>query len=55
MLQWLTEQIKRIAKDKLPDKIQVFRPQTLGLINAAAEQLNITVEATRNTTVLKRY
>ena len=51
--QWLKEQIKRIAKEKLPDKIQVFRPQTLGMISAAAKQLNIVVEATRNTTVLK--
>ena len=51
--QWLIEQIKRIAKDKLPDKIQVFRPQALGIINTAAEQLNIEVEATRNTTTLK--
>lgn len=51
--QWLTERIKEIAKDKLPNKIQVFRPQALGLIAAAAEQLNITVEATRNTFTLK--
>ena len=51
--QWLVEQIQRIAKDKLPDKIQVFRPQALGLISNAAKQLNIVIEATRNTTVLK--
>ena len=51
--QWLTARIKEIAKDKLPNKIQVFRPQALGLISAAAEQLNITVEATRNTSALK--
>ena len=50
---WLVEQIQHIAKDKLPDIIQVFRPQALGLITTAAEQLNIAVEATRNTTVLK--
>ena len=52
--QWLVEQIQRIAKDNLPDKIQVFRPQTLSLITTAAEQLNIAVEATRNTTILKK-
>jgi len=51
--QWLVEQIQRIDKDKLPDKIQVFRPQAFSLINVAAEQLNIIVEATRSTEVLK--
>ena len=51
--EWLAEQIQRIAKDKLPDKIQVFRPQSLNLITSAAKQLNIAVEATRNTAALK--
>ncbi|MEM8827779.1 MAG: Tab2/Atab2 family RNA-binding protein [Cyanobacteria bacterium P01_G01_bin.19] len=50
---WLAEQIQNISKSKLPDKIQVFRPQSLGLISNACQQLNITVEATRNTEVLK--
>ena len=52
--QWLVEQIKQIAGDKLPDKIQVFRPQTLGLITTAAEKLGIKVEATRNTPIIKK-
>ena len=52
--QWLVEKIQEIAQNKLPDKIQVFRPQALGFITAAAQQLNITVEATRNTTALKK-
>ncbi|MDJ0593292.1 MAG: Tab2/Atab2 family RNA-binding protein [Pleurocapsa sp. MO_226.B13] len=52
--QWLVQQIKQIAGDKLPDKIQVFRPQTLGLITAAAEKLGIEVEATRNTPTIKK-
>jgi hypothetical protein len=52
--QWLREQIQQIAKDNLPSKIQVFRPQTLGLITTAAQKLNIKVEATRNTAILKQ-
>jgi len=52
--QWLTEQIKQIAGDNLPDKIQVFRPQTLGLLTTAAQQLGIVIEATRNTPVIKK-
>ena len=51
---WLADKIEEIAGDKLPDKIQVFRPQTLSLITAAAELLNIEVEATRNTFNLKQ-
>ena len=51
--QWLAAQIKQIAGDKLPDKIQVFRPQTLSLLTTAAETLGIVVEATRNTSILK--
>lgn len=51
---WLADQFKQIAVGQLPDKIQVFRPQALGLITAAASQLNIQVEATRNTPTLKQ-
>ena len=51
---WLADKIHQIAAGKLPDKIQVFRPQTLGLITTAAEKLNIKVEATRNTPTLKQ-
>ena len=52
--QWLAAQIKQIAVNKLPDKIQVFRPQTLNLLTIAAETLGIAVEATRNTSILKK-
>ena len=52
--QWLTEQIKQIAGDNLPNKIQVFRSQTLGLLTAAAGELGIAVEATRNTPAIKK-
>ncbi|MGB5633674.1 MAG: Tab2/Atab2 family RNA-binding protein [Waterburya sp.] len=51
---WLEQQILLAAKGKLPDKIQVFRPQALGLISVVAEKLNIKVAATRNTETLKQ-
>lgn len=51
---WLSQQILLAAQDKLPQEIQVFRPQSLGLISAAAEKLGIKVKAIRNTEVLKQ-
>ncbi|AFZ30685.1 protein of unknown function DUF1092 [Gloeocapsa sp. PCC 7428] len=51
---WLVEQLQHVA-DKMPDTIQVFRPQSLSLITAAGEQLGITVEATRRTDALKQW
>lgn len=39
----------------LPDLIQVFRPQSLGLIEATGKQLGIPVEATRRTYALKQW
>ena len=51
---WLEQQILLAAAGKLPDKIQVFRPQSLSLISVTAEKLGIKVEATRNTQVLKQ-
>lgn len=51
---WLEQQILLAAKGKLPDRIQVFRPQALGLISVAAQKLGIEVEATRNTEALKQ-
>ena len=51
---WLETQISLAANGKLPDKIQVFRPQALGLISLAANKLGIEVEATRNTEALKQ-
>lgn len=51
---WLVEQLQLVA-DKMPDIIQVFRPQSLSLITAAGEQLGITVEATRRTDALKQW
>ncbi|BAZ83123.1 Tab2/Atab2 family RNA-binding protein [Sphaerospermopsis kisseleviana CS-549] len=54
---WLTEHFKLAAKEKLPDIIQVFRPQALSLITAAANNLEIEIEieATRRTQALKQW
>ncbi|AFZ36770.1 protein of unknown function DUF1092 [Stanieria cyanosphaera PCC 7437] len=51
---WLIHQINQAAGDKLPDVIQIFRPQALGLFTVAAQQLGIKVEATRRTKILKQ-
>ena len=51
---WLEQQMLLVDEGKLPDKIQVFRPQALGLITVATEKLGIKVEATRNTDNLKQ-
>jgi hypothetical protein len=51
---WLKQQILLAAAGNLPDKIQVFRPQSLSLISVAADKLGIKVEATRNTQALKQ-
>ena len=53
--QWVAQQLQLAGGDKLPDIIQVFRPQSLGLITVAANNLGIKVEATRRTLVLKQW
>ena len=45
---WLEQQISEAAKGNLPDRLKVFRPQALGLLTAAATNLGIEVEASRN-------
>lgn len=52
-VQWLEKQILSAGKGQLPDKVQIFRPQALGLLTIVAENLGISVEATRNTQILK--
>jgi hypothetical protein len=52
---WLREQLKLAGEKGLPDKIQVFRPQSLSLLEVAADNLNIPVEATRRTAALKLW
>ncbi|MEM9923540.1 MAG: Tab2/Atab2 family RNA-binding protein, partial [Cyanobacteria bacterium P01_D01_bin.50] len=52
---WVASQIQQAASDNLPDVIQVFRPQSLSLIQQAGKSLGIKVEATRRTTALKKW
>ncbi|MEW5859209.1 MAG: Tab2/Atab2 family RNA-binding protein [Cyanobacteriota bacterium] len=52
---WLVSQLQKASGGNLPNLIQVFRPQSLSLIQAAAQQLGIQVEATRRTRALKEY
>ncbi|AKG23781.1 Tab2/Atab2 family RNA-binding protein [Calothrix sp. 336/3] len=51
--QWLTAQFSQAGE--LPEIIQVFRPQALSLIEKAAENLGISVVATRHTPALKKW
>ncbi|MEB3341624.1 MAG: Tab2 family RNA-binding protein [Okeania sp.] len=49
-------QLQKVAPDQsLPNIIQVFRPQCLGLIETAAQILGLKVEPTRRTTALKQW
>lgn len=51
---WLAHQLQeQIQIKNKPDRIQVFRPQSLSLIEAAGKVLGIKVEATRRTPALK--
>ncbi len=52
---WLVSQVRQAADENFPDVIQVFRPQSLSLIEVAAQQLGIAVEPTRRTTALKQW
>ncbi|MBF2067478.1 MAG: Tab2/Atab2 family RNA-binding protein [Calothrix sp. C42_A2020_038] len=52
---WITSQFELARGSGNPDKIQVFRPQSLSLIETAARNLNIEVEPTRSTKALKQW
>lgn len=52
---WLVSQLELAASQNLPDVIQVFRPQSLNLIQSAAQKLGISVEPTRRTFALKQW
>ena len=53
---WLSEQLQKVGQDQdLPNIIQVFRPQSLGLIETAAKILGVKVEPTRSTKALKQW
>jgi hypothetical protein len=51
---WLVTQLGHAMGENRPDVVQIFRPQVLGLLTIAAQQLGIEVEATRRTNVLKK-
>lgn len=51
--EWIATQLELAAGDNLPELIQVFRPQSLGLIQIAGAKLGIKVVATRRTAILK--
>ena len=52
---WLVSQFQLAADQQLPDLIQVFRPQSLSLIESAGLRLGISVESTRRTFALKQW
>ena len=51
--EWLTQQLQQAAQGKLPNKIQIFRPQVMGLFEIATQSLGIELETTRRTNALK--
>ncbi|MBE9043774.1 Tab2/Atab2 family RNA-binding protein [Pleurocapsales cyanobacterium LEGE 10410] len=51
---WLEQQILLAAEGSLPSRLEVFRPQALGLLTVVAEKLGIKIEPTRNTEALKQ-
>lgn len=54
---WLAQQLQQAitSAPNRPEKIQVFRPQTLNLLEVAAASLGLTVEPTRRTPTLKQW
>jgi RNA-binding protein Tab2/Atab2 len=53
---WLTAQLQRFLHSReRPSRLQVFRPQSLSLLQAASQPLEIPVEATRRTPALKQF
>jgi hypothetical protein len=52
---WLVARLQQAAGGNLPSLIEVFRPQSLSLIELAAKQLEIKVEPTRRTQALKKW
>jgi hypothetical protein len=52
---WVASQLQLAAGEQQPDLIQVFRPQSLSLIEQAGRNLGISVEPTRRTLALKQW
>lgn len=50
---WLTEQLRSIPLPR-PDRLQVFRPQSVALLQVACQPLDIPVESTRHAPALKQ-
>ncbi|MBF2025499.1 MAG: Tab2/Atab2 family RNA-binding protein [Oscillatoriales cyanobacterium C42_A2020_001] len=54
--EWVVEQLRHLLSDRPPpQKICVFRPQTLNLLEPACIQLEIPLQPTRHTPRLKSY
>lgn len=51
---WIIDQLQKMGR-KLPDIIQVFRPQTMNLLESTAEILGVKIEGTRRTKTLKKW
>ena len=51
--QWLKTQLQQATQNIVPDKIQIFRPEIIGLFTLATQSLNISLETTRRTTAIK--
>ncbi|PSB01581.1 Tab2/Atab2 family RNA-binding protein [Merismopedia glauca] len=54
---WLVSHLQQATNDRgdLPSLIQVFRPQSLNLLELAASELGIAIQATRRTPALKEH
>ncbi|BBA80238.1 hypothetical protein RGRSB_1867 [cyanobacterium endosymbiont of Rhopalodia gibberula] len=52
-LSWLSSKLESAIEQEIPDIIQVFRPQSVNLLIAAADKFGIKIEATRRTPKLK--
>ncbi|MCS6791657.1 MAG: Tab2/Atab2 family RNA-binding protein [Oscillatoriaceae bacterium SKYG93] len=52
---WVKERFLEAFKSVQPETIKVFRPQSLSIIKSAAEKLNIPVEGSRKTQILKEW
>jgi len=50
---WLVAGLEELAEGSLPEKMRVFRPESLQLLQLAGERLGIPVEGTRRTGLLK--
>ncbi|MBW4552554.1 MAG: Tab2/Atab2 family RNA-binding protein [Aphanocapsa sp. GSE-SYN-MK-11-07L] len=51
--QWVVTQFQQVGLP-LPEQIQVFRPQSLSLLETACTELGVTLEPTRRTIALKQ-